>query len=371
MYVGKVEYNLDTTEYTAGFCKGYVFRTQEELNEDTCVGFYIPKILQLVDATSGPVESSESVDSSIFANKVSVPSSVNLVNYIKVPYNGRANFSQPIIATGETAHIFFFNGDYKEPRYTDAYNDERRRKTDKIRWYVNSKPDADNEADCYYIELNSVDGKIHIHTSTENGEAHSYDSVIDTANSKAYIQDDAGNSITLSTDDKSIDMVNSSGSSVSICDKDITSHCDGDYSVDCDNFSVSAKTNITIEGGAKIEMKAPKMSLSADAMYELSTAMCQITANSMVKCQTPMFLVSGIIAAPSVGVSPAPLSPPATQLTNVSGATLTASPKGIGSLGDRTMAAVLAVIPFLKLSGVASGVVSPLASQIPQPLVKL
>ena len=371
MYVGKPSYELDVADYTVGFVKGYVFKTKEELNEDTCVGFYIPKLLPLVDATSGPVETDESIDSSIFANDVSVPSSVKTTNYIKSAYNGRANFSQPIIALGETAHIFFFNNDYKLPRYTDAYNDERRRKTDILRMYVNSKDDSDNEKDPYYIELNSVDGFIKIHTGTDNGESHSYDQIIDTKNSKISIQDDDGNSIVLSTEDKQIVATNSSNSTIDIVDKDINIKCDGDISIDCDNMKVKTKSGVTIEAGTKIEMKCPKMTINADTMFELTTAMFKGSVSSMTQYQTPTFLVSGVIAAPTVGMSPSPMSPPVVQLSNSSGATLTPSPRGIGAFGDKTMMTIMAMIPFLKISPVAAGVVSPLASQIIQPQVKL
>lgn len=371
MYVGKPSYELDVAEYTAGVVKGYVFKTQEELSEDTCVGFYIPKILPLVDATSGPVETDESIESSIFANNVSVPSTVKTTNYIKAKYNGRSNFSQPIIALGETAHIFFFNHDYKLPRYTDAYNDERRRKTDILRMYVHSKDDSDNEKDPYYIELNSVDGFVKIHTGTDNGESHSYDQIIDTKNSKVIIQDDDGNSITMSTEDKQIVAENSSGSSIDIVDKDINIKCDGDVTIDCDNMKVTTKSGTSIDAKTKIEMKTPKMTLNADTMLEITTAMCKASVSSMTQYQTPTFLVSGLIAAPTVGMSPAPMSPPAVQLSNASGATLTPSPRGIGAFGDKTMTTIMAMIPFLKISPVAAGVVSPLASQIIQPQVKL
>ena len=336
MYVGKPSYELDVAEYTAGVVKGYVFKTQEELSEDTCVGFYIPKILPLVDATSGPVETDESIESSIFANNVSVPSTVKTTNYIKAKYNGRSNFSQPIIALGETAHIFF-----------------------------------DNEKDPYYIELNSVDGFVKIHTGTDNGESHSYDQIIDTKNSKVIIQDDDGNSITMSTEDKQIVAENSSGSSIDIVDKDINIKCDGDVTIDCDNMKVTTKSGTSIDAKTKIEMKTPKMTLNADTMLEITTAMCKASVSSMTQYQTPTFLVSGLIAAPTVGMSPAPMSPPAVQLSNASGATLTPSPRGIGAFGDKTMTTIMAMIPFLKISPVAAGVVSPLASQIIQPQVKL
>lgn len=373
MYTGNSVWALKNTEYTGGIHTGYVFKTQEELGEDTCVGFYIPKLLPLVDATSGPVESAESVNTNIFANQISPPSSVDVMNYIKVKYNGRSNFSQPMIALGETAQLFFLNGDYKEPRYTDSNNDERRRKVDKLRIYVNSKDESDDGSkDTYYVELNSVDKKIQIHTGTENGEKHSYDFIIDTDNSTVAIQDDKGNTIGISTEDKLISLENESGSYIKIEDKDINCKCDGDFSVECDNYKVKANTAISEEASAKADYKSGKTTIKSDSILKEECTMMDITANSMVKATTPTFLATGILAAPTMGACPAPGSPPTIQTSTISGSTITSSPKGVGAYGDKIMALFISVIPcFGKLAGVAAGIISPQAPQIPCSQIKL
>lgn len=373
MYTGDNNWALKNTEYTGGIHIGYVFKTQEELGEDTCVGFYLPRILPLVDATSGPVETTESVNTKIFANKISAPSSVPVTNYIKVKYNGRSNFSQPMIALGESAQLFFLNGDYKEPRYTDAHNDERRRKTDKFKIFVHSKDECDDGTkDSYYIELNSVDGKIQIHTGTENGEKHAYDFIINPSESTIIAQDDDGNVIGISTEDKLISLENSSGSYIKIEDKDINVKCDGDFIVDCDNYKVTAKTAVSEEAASKAEYKSGKITTKADSTIKMECSMLDITANAQTKATTPTFLVTGVLAAPTMGTCPSAGSPPTIQTSTVSGVTLTSMPKGVGAYGDKVMALFMSVIPcFGKLAGVASGIISPQAPQIPCPTVKL
>lgn len=372
MYTGSSLWTLKNTEYTGGIHLGFVFKTQEELGEDTCVGFYLPKILPLVDATSGPVETSESVDTSIFANEISPPTSVDTANYVKAKYNGRANFSQPLISLGETAQLFFLNGDYKELRYLDSGNDERRRKTDKLRIFVHSKDECDNDKDPYFVELNSVDGKLQLHTGTENGESHSYDIIVDTKSSTITLTDDNGNTIGISTEDKLISLENESGSYVKIEDKDISCNCDGDFSIDCDNFKVKAKTAINEEGTSKVETKGGKVSISSDSTMEMKCTMMDATVNSMTKYTSPTFLVSGLLGAPTVGMSPAPGSPPAIQQGNSAMNCLSASPQGLAAYGDKTMQLFLSIIPcFGPLAGVAAGIISPMAPQIPTKLVKI
>ena len=374
-YLGSSSYEPDIIEYTAGFCKGFVYRTQEELAETTYVGFYIPKLLPFMDSSNGPIEKNITIDKSIFANSSdlsSISTTVNTLNYIKVKYNGRSNFSQPLIALGETAQIFFDNGDYKEPRYFDMQNDETKRKTDVLKFYVQAKDNVNEDgSDWYYLLLDSVNKNINIHSSNKNGEAHTYDIIIDTNNSKLQLNDDKNNQIIISSEDKEIILSNESSSSIDIKDKDIAITCNGDYSVSCKNYSIDAKSSISNTAKTKIEESAPKISLSANATLDCKTAMMNCNVSAKFACTAPMALFSGVVGAPSIGVCSSPGSPPGTQVSTSSMSILSSSPSDTAAQGSRTMAAILALIPFTTLPNIASGVVSGLAAQIPKSTVKI
>lgn len=295
MYNGGPNYELKNSEYTSGLMKGWVFKTQEELSEGTHVGFYIPKLLPLLDVTSGPADSDESVDKGIFANTVTVPTSVHTANWIKVKWNGYSNMSQPVIALGESAHIFCFNNDIKQPRYTENFNNEVRRKTDKVRYYVHSKTNDTDDDDCYYVELNSIDNKIQIHTSKVKDEAHSYDIIIDTAASTLEAKDDENNIIGIYTEEKRVKAINSTGSFFDIVDDCIHGHCDADFTIDCDNFKVSAKTGIDLNGKSTIKLETQQLTMKGQTISTDATSATFKATSTMI--DSPMTQFSGIAHA--------------------------------------------------------------------------
>jgi hypothetical protein len=293
MYEGNSSYELKHALYTAGFIYGKVYKTQEDLANDKYVGFYAPKLLGLMDSTQGPLESDETVEKSIFANsgktKPEIPSTLHVVNYIKCKYNSNSNFSQPIIALGETAQIFFFDGDYKQPRYIDWFPDERKRKTDEMEWFVYGKPDVDDvPPDKYRVLLSTKNNKINIHTSKENCEAHTYDITIDTKANTMEFTDEKKNYLLLETDNKRWVMQNETGSYTEIKDRDITHDCPGNYKISCDNYTLDAKTAIKRTAGVKIEDSAKTITATGDAKIELVCPNLNFTVSAMLKSTAPM-----------------------------------------------------------------------------------
>jgi hypothetical protein len=293
MYTGDSSYTLKHAEYTAGRMLGKVFKTQEELANETYVGFYIPKILPLMDSTQGPLEADESIDSSIFANnsetKPTIPSTIHIVNYIKCKYNGYSNFSQPIIALCETADIYFFDGNYRYPRYTNAYPDERKRKTDTVEWFVYGKPDVDDiPSDKYRVLLSTKDNKINIHTSKENGEEFVYDFTIDTKACTVEITDDKNNHMLIETKKKRVLSENETGTYSEIIDRDINHYCPGNYSIECDTYKLNAKTSIKREAGSKIDDTAPAVTINGTAKIDLVTPTLFANVSAQFKSVAPM-----------------------------------------------------------------------------------
>jgi len=289
MYVGDSIYELKRADYTAGKMVGKVLKTQEEVKDASYVGFYIPKILPLMDATNGPEETSYDIDKSIFANSVNCESSIPVANYIKCKYVTYSNMSQPIIALGESAYCYFFDGDYKHPFYTNEYSEERRRKTDILEVYVYGKPDSDYVPDDYYkIVLNSKDKKLFLHTSKENGEKYTYDFIIDAEEGTTEIKDDTGNSLKLITKDKHWKMINATGSFIEIKDKDGDIYVPGDFGIKCNNLKVDAKISIEEKAGAKIEITAPKIDIKGDAAVTVNTAIMTFNVSGILKSTAPM-----------------------------------------------------------------------------------
>lgn len=377
MYTGKNVYELSNIEYTSGLIHAIVFRTQLDLGDGEYVGFYVPKLLGLMDGSEGPYEKSVTINTELFANKSSykptVAASVTEINYIKIRPIGHSNMSQPIIALGESAYIQFIDGDYKHPRYTYMHNNEIKRATDEVIIYVYGKPDGDNAqaGKPYRVVLSSRDKYLNIHTSMDNGEVSTYDMTLNGATGEISIFDGEGNIIGLKTKEKTIYARNVSESEIQMRDIDIMAKCTGDFTIDCDNFKVTTKTNVEHTAGAKIVDKAPKVDVTGDASIIMNTTTMTCNVSAKFACTAPMSIYSGILTAMGLAISSAAGSGPGTVMTNGSGATLTKTPMGIGALGDKTVAAITSMLPFLKKAGIAAMVVSPMLPLIPQPKVKL
>jgi hypothetical protein len=299
MNTGDSTYELKRSEYTSGKMIGMVFKTQEELAAGSHVGFYIPKVLPLMEHADGPADSDESIDEGVFANngdtKPSIPSTIHICNFIKCKWNGYSNFTQPIIALGETSDIYFFDGNLRYPRYTNTYPAEKKRKTDHVEWFAYGKDNVDDiPGDYYKAVLSTRDNMIWIHTSMENGEENMYDIKIDTKGCTFEVNDDLGNHIKLETKEKRILLENESASFLEIIDKDVNLTCEGNVTITCDNYKLEAKTAIERKGGSKIEDTAPNVKISGDAKIECVTPQCEFTVSAMLKSVSPMNQFTGV-----------------------------------------------------------------------------
>ncbi len=325
MFTGQSTYDLMQIEDTGGMMTGWVYKTKEELAEKDMVGFFVPKLFGLMQSDSGPKEKDVTIKENIFANdakwKPNVAGSVKTINWLKVKYNGRSNFTQPVIALGETAYIFFVDGDYKHPRYTDDNNNEKKRKTDHIELFCFGKQEVDTDpGDAYKIGISTRDKKIFIHTSQNNGESHMYDIIIDTDAGTVVTQDETGNAYGFETDAKHVWMKNADASIVELTEKNAHIKVDEKIHVECNDLQVDAKTSVIIEAGTKYELHATKIKETGDATINMVTATMTCDVSAMFKCTAPMSLFSGIVGASGLGISPAPQSPPSIQMINASGA---------------------------------------------------
>lgn len=370
MYTGQNVYTLKMAEYTAGYIHGMVIKTQDQLADDHLVGLYIPKIMGLIDASDGFSEQAEPIDTSIFANKAeykpTLPTEVVSINYLKIRPMGFNNFLQPVIALGESAHVIFIDGDFKEPRYLYSHNNEVKRATDEITLFVYGKMDTDDiPKDYYKAHLNSRTKKINIHMSAENGEVTTYDVLIDGQVGEITAFDGHGNIVGINTNKKLIWARNVSDTELQLSDTFIHAKCTDDMTVDCNNYIVTAKTSIKHTAGAKIIDTAPKVSITGDATIELKTTNWNANVSAMFKNTCPMSIMTGSFAASVVAVSPTPGAPPAAAKADVGGSTLTLQPRGPVAFGDMTVKVIKLMLPFLKKSGLAKSIVKPILPTIP------
>jgi hypothetical protein len=375
MYTGETSYTLKTAEYTAGLIRGIVFKTQEEVSHESYVGFYIPKIMGLIDPATGPSETVEPIIATVFANDAEhllvLPPVIPTVNYIRAKYNYHSNITQPIIALGESAFIFFFEGDYKRPYYTNYGNNEAKRKTDEVKLFVYGKPEADKPGDdSYHLFLTSKTKKLILHTSKENGEKHTYDLIFNAAESTATLTDDDGNYLTLETEKKRIMIENKDKSSVELTKRNINIHCEDTCKITCRDYKVEALATIKESAKISFDVKTPLTTIDADVLMKIITTAMLCEVKTIFTCTSPFSTYGGILGAVTICVTPVPNQTPNIQTINTSGSILSPTPMHLSSNAIPTVGGLLALCPFTTIPQAALGVVAPFAALIPNTFVR-
>jgi hypothetical protein len=112
----------------------------------------------------------------------------------------------PDIRKGEQVLIFKY-GNADLYFWTTMFNDVSLRKEEIVRYVFSDKPQLDPEEDLdstYYMEVNTRDKILKLHTTDKWGELTTYDIILDTKNGSLQIIDGKTNSITL---DSSLDTL--------------------------------------------------------------------------------------------------------------------------------------------------------------------
>lgn len=331
-YSGQNQYELKNTEYTNNFMTGFVYKTKEEINDGTYVGFYIPKILPLMDTSSGPKETSVSINKSIFANsnayRVQLPNNVTVQNYIKIAYNGRSNFTQPLLGKGESALIYFLDGDFKQGRYTDDFNSEWHRKTDVLSMYVYGNNNIlDPSKGAYRLTLDSINKEIYMGTGQGRGEPFVYFLDMSVDDGFIYLGTSGSNRVFISQKNDTVVIINKQGSFVQVNKNNIDIECKGTVSVNCKKFEVNASSSVNISAGSKATISSSKTTVSGSSKVEISGASVNSSCSKFTTT-APVNLFGGIVSGTGLGVAPSPGGMPSIQKLSSAGGSLVPAPKG-------------------------------------------
>lgn len=102
----------------------------------------------------------------------------------------------------------------------------------------------------YWVKISTKEKSVHLHTSNSNGEPFIYDISLNTAVGVFKLTDNVGNSITLSSADKKINLTNGAGSFLDITDANISMNAPGNILIQAGgNVSINAGNNSTVTGG--------------------------------------------------------------------------------------------------------------------------
>lgn len=135
-------------------------------------------------------------------------------------YSNRA--TPPDVTKGMTVKLFNYAGT-SQYFWTTLYNEFDLFKKEKVVYLFSNKPNIANNADdirnnAYYLQVDTYDKFVRLHTSNNDGEAAGYDIEVDGANGVFIIQDTKGNKIELLSQDGTINITTNKEFNVNIQD---------------------------------------------------------------------------------------------------------------------------------------------------------
>ena len=137
------------------------------------------------------------VDSSNFHSAIASTSS----DHIEATWlpNGEQNrISAPDVCKGDIVEVYKVHGVDEYYWQVFAHNQGLRKKEKVLIWFSNKSTIGPNrEADSYYLLVDTINKIVHFHTSDNDGEACTYDIVLNTLVGKFMLKDNLNNDILL------------------------------------------------------------------------------------------------------------------------------------------------------------------------------
>lgn len=147
----------------------------------------------------------------------------NTVTATWLPINGSNRMTAPDVRRGETVVLYRF-GDTDKFYWATLKDDMRLRKLETVVFAFSATRNENQDTTAetsYFIEISTHKKLIHLHTASADGEPFEYDIQLNTKDGYFVITDNAGNSFTLDSHRKQLQLENGAGSVLNILDKQI------------------------------------------------------------------------------------------------------------------------------------------------------
>ena len=191
---------------------------------------FIKVILPEVQPNNRNVHATEqSVDVGTDSNNGKQTGNITISNFITAEYFGQTNSGFPPDVRENEQVLVIQYGDTNKYYWRSMGLDDNLRRTERTRLQVGATLDNNaslDDSNVYALELNTrTDQAIRLWTTTANGEQHAYNFSIDAKNSRVFLGDDYGNSVTIDSNKPRITIVNQAKSLIDLNNEDITIYC--------------------------------------------------------------------------------------------------------------------------------------------------
>lgn len=151
----------------------------------------------------------------------------------------------PDVVNGEAVTIFGF-ADTQDYYWDKLGNEPGLRRLEHVVYSFSNLPkgrEAYNADTSYWIMVSTVQKKVQLHTSANDGEAVTYDLILDTKNGTVSLQDDAGNSLVLDSVGKTLKGV--IGEEIDLTTKRIKMNASENITATTPEFTVDGHLTVT------------------------------------------------------------------------------------------------------------------------------
>jgi len=135
-----------------------------------------------------------------------------------IPIGDSNRMTPPDVRRGELVMLYQF-ADSDKYYWNTLKNDLSFRKLETVVYAFSATPDEKakpNHNNCYFIEVSTHKGRIHIHTTQANGEPYGYDILLNTKEGNFSITDTIGNQFLIDSSESRILLKNDKGSFIDL-----------------------------------------------------------------------------------------------------------------------------------------------------------
>ena len=123
--------------------------------------------------------------------------SSNNITATWLPDGEQNRISAPDVCKGDIVEVYSINGTDEYYWKVYAHNVALRKREKVLYWFSNKAGTGGSETDAYFLLVDTRNKNIHLHTANNDGEACSYDVMLDTRAGVLMIKDSLNNSLEL------------------------------------------------------------------------------------------------------------------------------------------------------------------------------
>ncbi len=171
----------------------------------------------------------------------------NTVRATWLAFGSGNRLTPPDVRRGERVMLFQF-ADADKFYWIDIMADNRLRKLERVIWAISATKDEAADTDAkhsYYLEMDSHNGLVALHTSQANGEPFGYDLQINAKEGRVVLMDTINNHFLLDSGQQKLHLENAAGSYLDITKQKAKLFTGDSVDIETQTYTLNCQTSTT------------------------------------------------------------------------------------------------------------------------------